>query len=128
MTDGRRSPDVAARWQIRALALRNHIEARIPDRFRSVLSAEDILQDVWVIIARGLPENVRDEEAWIRTVVEHRLLDSLRAHRAFRRGGAFRRLHGSLAFSQGANLFGLSRTPSRDARHRERAQALHSAI
>ena len=118
---------VAARWQGRSADLRAWVEAQIPHRFRPVISADDVLQDAWLTVSRGVPDDVRNVDAWITTIVENRLLDSLRGQRALRRGGGLKKRNGpfnSIRHSLPASID----TPSRSLRRSEANDALRAAI
>lgn len=128
MTANTARDGVAARWQVRSAELRAALDSRIPHRFRSVVSADDILQDAWLTVSRGVPDDVRNIDAWITTVVDNRLLDSLRVQRALRRGGGLRRLNGPFSFSARHSLIAPIDTPSRRLQRLEAAHVLHAAL
>lgn len=120
-----------ARWQ-RRLLLR--IERKLPPRMRGVISPEDILQDAFVDVFRGVAR-FRDngEDAfyrWLVTIVDNRLIDSVRALQAAKRGGAWAQLTESE--SQAVPLVEMlevnSRTPSRSVARRETAGAVLRAL
>jgi RNA polymerase sigma-70 factor (ECF subfamily) len=71
--------------------LRTRIESRIPADLRAVLAADDILQEAFVDVFRGI-EGFEDRgenafEAWVGRIAENRLLDAIKAQRAAKRGG-----------------------------------------
>lgn len=72
--------------------LRNHVQRRIPARFRSVISPDDILQETWLAAYRSAarfvdlgPDAV---DRWLTTIANSKLIDNLRAARSLKRGGA----------------------------------------
>jgi RNA polymerase sigma-70 factor (ECF subfamily) len=74
--------------------LRKHIDRRIPDRFRSVISADDILQETWIAANRGAATFVDERpdaiDRWLMTIANSRLIDGLRAVRTVKRGAVAR--------------------------------------
>lgn len=70
--------------------LRGLVAVRIPTHLRSVVSVEDVLQDVWMEIDRCLPafefETERQLGAWIKAIARSRLRDALRNTQAYGRG------------------------------------------
>ena len=76
-------------------ALIRFVEPRIPADLRGVLSADDVLQDSFVLAFRDVgqfdPSRGIAFGAWLRGIVDHRMMDSIRYLRRKKRGGAFRR-------------------------------------
>ncbi|WP_280154725.1 sigma-70 family RNA polymerase sigma factor [Piscinibacter sp. XHJ-5] len=58
---------------------------RLLDLARSVLGtqadAEDVVQDAWLRVQGGTPQELRSAEAWLATVVKHLAIDRLRRRR-----------------------------------------------
>jgi RNA polymerase sigma-70 factor (ECF subfamily) len=73
------------------------LHARIPDRFRDVLDAEDLLQDVLVAASARICETQAKSpavlRAWLFTIATNKLTDSLRAVRCVKRGSDLLRAH-----------------------------------
>lgn len=119
----------------RLTALRSLVESRIPARFRSVISADDVLQDVWIAVSRAAVSFVPDDpgaiDRWLRTVAISKTVSSIRAARARKRGGdahfAQRRRYSSMSdlFDR---LQAEQRSPSREVRAAEAAHAVAIAI
>jgi RNA polymerase sigma-70 factor (ECF subfamily) len=75
--------------------LSRHIAPRIPLSVRSVLGAEDVLQETFAQVFRDIrgfePRSSESFFAWLRTIAEHRLQDNLRELKRKKRGGGRRR-------------------------------------
>src|SRR3954469_15957638 len=74
--------------------LRQQLEVGIPPELRAVVTAEDVLQDVFVDAFRGISSfrPPADDPAaafagWLDTIARHRLLDQVKSQRAAKRGG-----------------------------------------
>ncbi len=115
--------------------LMQRISCRIPQRLRSVVDAEDILQeafaDGWEALAGFQPNGANAFGSWLARIAEHRLLDVIKAHRAAKRGGdgrcAPRGLDGQL--TQVLSLLAVhQRTPSRSVARREALLAVRTAL
>jgi RNA polymerase sigma-70 factor, ECF subfamily len=114
-------------------SLRDSIQRRIPLRFRALVSADDVLQDVW-IAAHAQFEAVHAAspgaiDRWLETIARRKLIDALRAARADKRGGAQRFVVNAqrrmTSFSMlFARLQSPQRTPSRDVRAEEAAHTV----
>ena len=75
----------------RAAWLEKFVAKRIPRRFADWLTAEDILQDVWIatfeaIRGKGCPPP-RDIERWLVGVAKRKLAAALRSANSLKRGG-----------------------------------------
>lgn len=70
--------------------LRRHLESRIPHGAKASVSAEDLLQEVWISALRvprdSLPENTDDLRRWLGAIARNRLVDSLRQLNSLKRG------------------------------------------
>ncbi len=108
----------------RIQALRTFVQHRIPARFQHLISADDILQEVWIRAARTYRVDQIQApatlERWLRGIATSRLIDALRAARQVKRGGdrervpdAQRRLTSCAGLF--ARLQAPGRSPSRDA-------------
>jgi RNA polymerase sigma-70 factor (ECF subfamily) len=76
-------------------ALSRWLESRLPRRARGTLSAEDLLQQTLFQAARGISalegRSTAAVGAWLVTIANHRLQDSLEAHDCQKRGGRWLR-------------------------------------
>lgn len=118
--------------------LASRIAHKIPSDLQSVLTAEDVLQETFLEVARRIGEfQPRDADAfggWLSTIAEHRLIDLARAQRAAKRGG------GRAAVNAGPDDWSRSlvdmltlvavheRTPSRSVAAREVVSAIRAAL
>ncbi len=111
---------------------------KIPDRFRSQLSVEDVLQDVFVQAFRDIEKfEVRPDAsfyAWLRSIADHRLADAIRRLSRRKRGGEFRQLHRATA-DQNSSIAELidiigqeSHSPSRSVARHEAAHAIQVGV
>ena len=75
----------------RAHRSRRYIESKIPAKLRSLLSADDILQDVWIAAFRAMStfrgNHPEDFDRWLMTITNRKLVDALRVALAVKRGG-----------------------------------------
>lgn len=117
--------------------LRCYITRKIPRQLRSLLSTEDVLQEVWISAFRGIagfkPNGPDAFSRWLMTIAERRLVDKIREARALRRGGG--RLPFQEADAHQSSLVALytcavagQRTPSREASAKEMSRAVRMAI
>lgn len=119
-----------------APAILDAVRGRIPPRFRSSLSDEDVVQetftDVFVDIAGFVPTGDGAFLAWVRTLARNNLRDAVRMLGAGKRGGDRIRVEpGSASSLQSllAEVVARSRsTPSRKAIRDEEARSLESAL
>jgi len=76
-------------------AIRPHIASRIPRRWRSVLSDDDVLQAAYVDALRGMGRFLASGngslQAWLKRVAEFNLVDAVRMLEAEKRGGDWQR-------------------------------------
>jgi len=117
--------------------LRHHVARKIPPELKSVISAEDIVQEACVAAFRGLPSFRQDRpdafERWMATLVERKLVDACKAARTLKRGGSSRPLRGARSWlTTLADLFDRvgsgERTPSREMSAKEVGTALREAM
>jgi RNA polymerase sigma-70 factor (subfamily 1) len=70
--------------------LHGYVQRQIPPRFQPLISADDILQEVWIAAYQaidGLKGKGDDEvDRWLTTITKRKLIDTLRAIRASKRG------------------------------------------
>ena len=76
--------------------VRSAIQARLPQRWQALLSADDVLQHTYLEalldIDRFWPRQEAAFCAWIQKLAEHHLIEALRALQAEKRGGKMRRV------------------------------------
>ena len=120
------------RYQSRLIA---RIRRRFPPDLKTVISPEDILQDTYIDIFRG----IRSFEStgsnafyrWLLAVAENRLVDNVRTYRAAKRGGGRVRI-AATAGSSVAPLMEIlqpnSHTPSRSVAVHEIESAVWIAL
>ena len=121
----------------RAEGLRHVVSKKIPARYRSLVAAEDVLQDVWISAFRTFSDFRQDEPAafdhWLKAIVNRRLADAIRSAGALKRGGAESLFHDNRNQARSwADLFaqvsGNEKTPSREMSSQEAANALRIAL
>lgn len=118
--------------------IRGYVAARIPSRLTGFLSADDILQEVWIAAFRRLPEfqmlGKGSVSRWLTTIANNKLIDALKANQAFKRRGQSRSIVGPErgGSSTYANLLAQAvspvRTPSGESSTRENATAIRRAL
>ena len=107
---------------------------RIPQRWRAVLSVEDVLQetftDAFLGISRFDPRG--DFGAWLRTIAKRNLVDGIRWLRAAKRGGGKQPMTQRSEEDSLAGLFdalmGGGSTPSQGAARREACAAVRRVL
>jgi RNA polymerase sigma factor (sigma-70 family) len=117
--------------------LRRYVSRRIPCHLRSVLSPDDVLQNVWLAAFRELPNFRavgRDAfQRWIMLITKRKLINAIRAANTLKRGGAHT-IQGDAAAkaSSFANLFervpSRGRTPSSEAAVSQATTAVQIAL
>ena len=115
---------------------RDETRQRIPAEFRSLLSAEDVLQQTCVDVLQSFASTNLDNDdaftAWFRQIARRNIIDAVRALRSQKRGGQARRIEltnpeQSLVDLVGALLV-TSVTASRQHLQQEAFQNLQSAV
>ena len=117
-------------------AARKAIAGRIPARWRSVLSEDDVLQQTYADAARTIQEFSSPEErafgAWLAQTAKRNLLDALKSLRTEKRGGDRQRIRpqdsGESYVALSQIIVGRTTTPSRKLIHKEAETALRRAI
>lgn len=117
----------------RADGLRSYIDRKIPARHRSLLSADDVLQEVWIAAHQAAPVDVRDKDRWLTALANSKLIDALRALRALKRGGGKAAIRDAPSPSSSvdgllARICGDLPTPSRELSIQEARNAAQVAI
>lgn len=120
----------------RAESVRRFLTARIPPRFRSTISADDVLQEAWIAAFRHSGDvasrDVATLNSWVFSIAERKLVDALRRAKSLKRGG--RGLRFSVSRSGGSAAVALfdrlaaNRTPSQCLSAREAADAVLVAL
>lgn len=71
--------------------LRLFVHRKIPTRLASTVSADDVLQEVWIAAYRTLPTFVPDGpnaiDRWLMTIAKRKVANVIQAARAVKRGG-----------------------------------------
>jgi RNA polymerase sigma-70 factor, ECF subfamily len=114
---------------------RRRITGRIPRRWRSVLSEDDVMQQTYVDAFRGIgrfaPQGAGSFLAWLTAVAKRNLLDALKMLEARKRDGG-RRLGSALHDDSRVDLFellgGTTSAPSRKAARQEAVSVMKRAI
>lgn len=115
-----------------------HVSQRLPDDVRNVLSADDVVQDAFIVVF----QRIRDFEpragggfsTWLSRIAENSLMDAVKALRAAKRGGGRTALADEIAPDQSDViplldlLTAHSWTASRSAARRETVAALQLAL
>ena len=117
----------------RSESLRAYIDGEIPPRFRSSVSAEDILQEVWIAAFRADHTAIRDWDGWITVATRSKLIEVLRNARTLKRGGGKNRVNViDSRMSSYVDLFARiqddTRTPSRELSAKEACRAVSIAL
>lgn len=111
---------------------------KLPNEFRAVIAAEDVLQEAFVVAFREIrsftPQGRGSFYNWLATIAQHRLWDLVKGQRAAKRGGG-RAAVGAQVKSPTDSLVGLleqlyatERTPSRSAAGREAVAAVQVGL
>ncbi len=116
----------------RAEKMRGYISSRIPLRLLSSITADDILQEVWLAAFRKV-SNCRFDgsssfERWIMTIVDRKLVDAIRNGMRVKRGLdkalAVSRLKTDAVIEILESAVAPGRTPSREASSKETLKAV----
>ncbi|MDM8005421.1 MAG: RNA polymerase sigma factor [Phycisphaerae bacterium] len=116
--------------------LRHRLAGKIPERWQSILSEEDVLQqtycDAFVDIGSLRGRTHAAFVAWLLTLADRNLLDAIRMLETDKRGGNWHRIEPSADCDTFVTLFeylgGTSKTPSRQAAREEAKAALEKAL
>lgn len=117
--------------------LRSLVERRIPAKLKTVISADDVLQETWLAAFRHVDgfsnERTNAFMKWITTIATNKVVDSIKSATRVKRGGS------EIAMCAAAGgleplsalferLVGSGPTPSRDSSAREVADAVQVAL
>ncbi len=121
----------------RAARLHAYVRRKISSHMRSLLSPEDILQEVWIACFRNVATFRANEpdafDRWLRTITDRKIVDAIRWAKRLKRGvrARFERMAQRRTTSF-ADLFGrvaaIQRTPSSEEGARETAVAVQIAL
>lgn len=114
----------------------HHLKARMPPSAAHVCSPEDIAQQTYARVYCDLAQfEYRGEGsfyAWMRTIAERHLINTLKAHQATKRGGASQHVHPLSNSDSAMNLLNAivsaDETPSLKLRRQEAVDALCVAL
>ena len=120
-------------YQSRLLA---RIQRKLPSALGGSVSAEDVLQDAFLEICRGIrtfkPEGRGAFARWMVMIADSRLIDAIRGHQAAKRGGGWQPLDPQGGGSSVTPLLELlwvdSHSPSRSAAGHEIEAAIQEAV
>jgi RNA polymerase sigma-70 factor (ECF subfamily) len=111
------------------------IRRQLPDELSSQLDVEDVLQETFVQAFQGIGQVRIDSghglAAWLDTIADHRVQDSLRRARAKKRGGGHRQADvdaGSRWLPMVEMLAGETDTPSQIAAQHEAVKAMQLGV
>lgn len=116
--------------------VRRGVEGRIPKRWQSLLSEDDVMQQTYADAAIGLGQFVYYGEgsfrAWLASLAKYNLLDAIKMLEAEKRGGNRRRIEAASGETSYLALYehlgATSSTPSRRAALDEAQTALEKAL
>ncbi len=116
--------------------LREHICSLIPAALADVISADDVLQEVWSAAFKGRAtlrsNDLQRVNAWLNTIADRKVLDAIRTAKAVKRGGRHERVRKPANRSSLAELVSIvgapTPTPSGDASAREASDAVQIAL
>jgi RNA polymerase sigma factor (sigma-70 family) len=133
MTGNRTTSDAAVQEVLlsQAESLYRYVQTRIPRRYQQTISAEDVLQDVWIAVSEHGLSGVRDHGRWLTTLANSKLVDAIRRAGARKRGGGAHPQE--QAIRQRSSLDGLfaraaTPTPSREYSAHEARHAVQVAL
>jgi RNA polymerase sigma-70 factor (ECF subfamily) len=115
---------------------RRQIAGKIPPRWQSILSEDDVMQQTYADAIRAIrgfkPCGSEAFAAWLKTIAKRNLYDAIKALKAERRGGDRQRIEPTNRDDSSLDLFrllgGSSTTPSRCAAREEAKAILQKTI
>ena len=116
--------------------VRRRIEPRIPQKYRSVIGTDDVIQQTFVDACREItrfePRSEQSFPAWVEAIAERNLLDAVRMLDAKKRGGDRQRITAQGREESWRDLVDVlsasHSTPSRVAVGREAVEQLEQAL
>jgi len=120
----------------RAQGLHDYVDANIPSRMRRIVSADDIMQDIWITVVRGasdITSTGSDEfDPWLTRIAQRRIADAIRRAGALKRGRRDVIVYERRQTTSFADLFGRvsssQDSPSKDVSTREAVHAVQIAL
>ena len=121
----------------RAERLHTYVQKRIPEDMQRIVAPEDILQEVWLAVFRGIASfraDVPDAfDRWLTKLMERKLLDAIRSVRRLKRGRGHRIEHEARRRTTSyldlfARVASKQRTPSSEDAAREATHAVQIAL
>jgi RNA polymerase sigma factor (sigma-70 family) len=77
--------------------LRRYVQRKVPSRLSSTISADDILQELWIAAYRTVsaftPVGPNAIDRWLTTIANSKIVDAVRTARRLKRGGDRRCMH-----------------------------------
>lgn len=121
----------------RAERLHGYVERKIPSELRSRIPAEDVLQEVWVAVFRGIA-NFREDgpdafDRWLTSITQSKVVDAIRRAGRLKRGGGHRFAHEAQRrttsyLDLSARVSAEQRTPSSEDAAKEAVHAVQIAL
>lgn len=120
----------------RSDGLCHYVESKIPARMRRIVSAEDILQDIWLTVVRSASNitssGSEEFDPWLTRIAQRRIADAIRRAGALKRGGRANIVYERRQTTSFVDLFARARgsqiTPSREVSAKEATQAVQIAL
>jgi RNA polymerase sigma-70 factor (subfamily 1) len=116
--------------------VRRVIARKVPKRFQSVLSADDVMQhtytDAFMGIRRFVPKGENAFVRWLTRIAQRNLLDAIEMLEADKRGGGRQRVEGNVNEASYVAMYewlaATSGTPSRHAARSEMSETMRTVI
>ncbi len=121
----------------RAPRLRRYLAMKTPSELQHVVSAEDVLQEVWIAAFRGLPgfrpQGKDSVDRWLTCIAQRTMINAVKAAGRVKRGGRHRQVHrdpdrASSLVDLFARVASPGRTPSSEAAVTEAVDAVQVAL
>ena len=121
----------------RAPRLRRYLAMKTPTELQHMISAEDVLQEVWIAAFRSLPgfrpQGKDAVDRWLTCIAQRAMINAVKAAGRIKRGGRHRHVHRNPdRASSLADLFARvaspGRTPSSEAAVTEAVDAVQVAL
>ena len=118
-------------------SLRCFINKRLGNDLRSILSPDDVLQEVWITVFKTISSfrlNGQDSfEIWLKSVATRTAINMAKSARRLKRGGGVRALPGeddpcSSCLTLFDRVAGKGRSPSREVSSLEAAKAIRNVL
>lgn len=121
----------------RAERLHKYVQRRLPADVQGIVAPEDILQEMWLAVFRGIANFRADApdalDRWLTKIAERKLIDAIRSARTVKRGGGHRIEHEARCRTTSylalfARVVSKQRTPSSEDAAREATHAVQIAL